>query len=71
MGWVRERNQGMLLVSDLSKRAMMVAFLRWRKLKKEQMCRGRENQVMFGNGFEVYIRDPSGLDICQIGSLDR
>lgn len=28
----------MLLVSDLSKRAMMVAFLRWRKLKKEQMC---------------------------------
>lgn len=39
--------------------------------ERTDVCRGRENQVMFGNGFEVYIRDPSGLDICQIGSLER
>lgn len=50
---------------------MKVAFLRWRKLKKEQMCRGKENKVIFCNGFEVCIRDLSGLDICQIGNLDR
>lgn len=65
---LRERNQVLLLVSGLSKRGMMVAFLRWRKLKKEQMCRGKENKVMFCNGFEVCIRDLSGLDIVKLAA---
>lgn len=35
MEWLRVRKQGALLVSALSKRGMMVHFLRWGRKKKD------------------------------------